>query len=420
MKISIFGLGYVGLTSAACLVEQGHQVIGVDLIQSKIAMVNRGESPINEPGVENLISKAVKNGMLSATVDVEYAVNNSDIAFICVGTPSDVSGAHDMTYVLNVSAQISEAISRIEKVGVYEVIYRSTMAPGSIEEMIMPIFDRFDLKVRHNYELYYNPEFLREGTAVADYHNPPKIVVGSRGNSSSTRFLEIYKDIDAEIFEVGYRESEITKFLDNSFHALKVAFGNEVGRICETLNIDANAVMDIFLADKKLNISPLYLRPGGAFGGSCLPKDVRALQFIASSNGVSCEVVENILKSNNSHKSFLLERVVKRVVLGGRILVVGISFKKDTDDLRESPQVDLIQQLIGRGYEVSIYDPDIYYDGLIGKNLAFSISHIKHLKDRLLTIEQVSESVFDTVVFSKDIDLPPNAKYQNTIRTDVL
>lgn len=212
MKISIFGLGYVGLTSAACLVEQGHQVIGVDLIQSKIAMVNRGESPINEPGVENLISKAVKNGMLSATVDVEYAVNNSDIAFICVGTPSDVSGAHDMTYVLNVSAQISEAISRIEKVGVYEVIYRSTMAPGSIEEMIMPIFDRFDLKVRHNYELYYNPEFLREGTAVADYHNPPKIVVGSSGNSSSTRFLEIYKDIDAEIFEVGYKSQRSPSF----------------------------------------------------------------------------------------------------------------------------------------------------------------------------------------------------------------
>ena len=420
MRISIFGLGYVGLTSAACLVEQGHQVIGVDVVQSKIDMINRGESPINEPGVGSLISKGVKDGQLKATTDVEYAVENSDVAFVCVGTPSDVSGAHDMSYILSVSTQISYAINYVQKNERFEVVYRSTMAPGSIEDFITPIFDEDNPGLEKNYELYYNPEFLREGTAINDYYNPPKIVIGARDGSSNSKLLEIYDGIDAKLFTVGYRESELTKFLDNSFHALKVSFGNEVGRICNSIGVDTNQIMNIFLSDTKLNISTYYLRPGGAFGGSCLPKDVRALQFISRSNGLSCEVIESIIKSNNSHKEFLLQRVINRISVGGKLLVVGVSFKKNTDDLRESAQVDLIQQLIGRGYEVSIYDPDVYFEELMGENLAFSISHITHLKDRLISKDQLKNAEFDAIIYSKEIDLFADVKSKNIFRTDII
>jgi GDP-mannose 6-dehydrogenase len=416
MNIAIVGLGYVGLTSAACLIEQGHFVVGVDVDPERVSLLNSGKSPINEPGVEDRLKQGLNQKTFFATNDVCDAVNKTDFAFVCVGTPSSVSGAHDMSFIKQVSNEISSAISKSEpKSQPYEVIYRSTMAPGSIENIIIPIFCSESLEYGNDVTVYHHPEFLRESSAVKDYYNPPKIVIGAQNANDLPIFGEIYKDINATTYTVGYRESELIKFVDNSFHALKVSFGNEIGRICKTLNVNIEQVMDLFLSDTKLNISSYYLRPGGPFGGSCLPKDVRALEYLCNSNGLKCEVLSNINVSNASHKQFLLGKTIENLEIESDILVVGLSFKKNTDDLRESPQVDLVQDLIGLGYKVSIYEPDLNIQDITANK-----SNISHLFSKIISLDEAASKRFNRVVYTKDLNLESRINADTVIRLDVL
>jgi len=424
MRISILGLGYVGLTGAACLIDQGYDVIGVDINEYKISELNNGKCPINEPGVEELLQKGLAEGRFRATTNTFEAVSSSNLSFVCVGTPSGASGAHDMSFIVNVSKQIVEAIKVVAKeepLFKQEVVYRSTMSPGSIHNLIAPIFETIGNGTQgKNWEIFYNPEFLRESTAIKDYYNPPKIVIGHRQGADTATIDSIYENIKCEKFHVGIRESEITKFLDNSFHALKVAYGNEIGRLCKTLDVNTDEVMEIFLADTKLNISSLYLTPGGAFGGSCLPKDVRALNWLANSNGVKSEIISNIINSNESHKEFIANYVEGFIPAGSKVLVVGLSFKSNTDDLRESPQIDVIQKLIGRGYPLRVYDPDIEFSNIHGKNLAFTYANIPHLESYLIDDAELKTESFDKVIITKNIPIPVEFDEKDLIRIDKL
>ena len=416
MKIAIVGLGYVGLTSAACLVEQGHFVVGVDVDPERVRALNSGKSPINEPGVEDRLLRGLEQKTFFVTSDVCDAVNKTDVAFVCVGTPSSASGAHNMDYITGVSSDLTSAIGQRQgKESAYEVIYRSTMAPGSIDENIIPIFCSGNLEYGRDVTVFHHPEFLRESTAIKDYYNPPKIVIGLRNPDDEAKFAAIYSDINATIHKVGYRESELIKFVDNSFHALKVSFGNEIGRICSTLGVDIDQIMDLFLSDTKLNISSYYLRPGGAFGGSCLPKDVRALEHLCDVNGLSCDVLANINASNESHKKFILRKTIENLDFNSDVLVVGLSFKTNTDDLRESPAIDLVQDLIGLGYNVSIYEPDLNIH-----DFSMEKSSISHLFSRILSLLEIESKKFDRVVYTKDLNLMNRVTSDSVIRIDVL
>ena len=302
MKIAILGLGYVGCTAAGCIASQGHHVIGIDVNPGKVETLNSGRSPVYEPGLDDLIGKARAEGRLEAVTEIGDKLDDCDIAIVCVGTPSGVDGAHNMSYIVQVTRAIASSI-KPDRANPLTVVYRSTMRPGTTEQMILPIFrslvgEDCDRVI----ELVYNPEFLREATAIEDYFNPPKIVLGTIGAEPSEKMVALHEGIDAPIFHVGIREAEITKFVDNTWHAVKVAFANEVGRVCQNLGISARQVHQIFVSDTKLNISAYYTRPGGPFGGSCLPKDVRALQHIAADTGAQTHLVDSLLRSNDAHK----------------------------------------------------------------------------------------------------------------------
>ncbi|OZA63773.1 MAG: GDP-mannose dehydrogenase, partial [Sphingomonadales bacterium 39-62-4] len=302
MKIAILGLGYVGCTAAGCIASQGHHVLGIDVSAAKVETLNAGRSPVYEPGLDDLITTARTEGRLEAVTEIGDKLDDADIAIVCVGTPSGVDGAHNMSYIVQVTRAIASAI-KPDRAKALTVVYRSTMRPGTTEQMILPIFrtalgDACDSLV----ELVYNPEFLREATAIEDYFNPPKIVLGTIDGTPSESMVALHEGIEAPIFHVGIREAEITKFVDNTWHAVKVAFANEVGRVCQNLDISAKQVHQIFVSDTKLNISPYYTRPGGPFGGSCLPKDVRALQHIAADTGAQTHLVDSLLRSNDAHK----------------------------------------------------------------------------------------------------------------------
>lgn len=396
MKVAIFGLGYVGLTAAACLTREGHEVVGVDVNADKVAAVNAGRSPIAEPSVPALLAAAVAKGILRATVDAS-CVNECAIAFVCVGTPSLPDGAHNMSFVADVTRQLAAQIDR-RRAEPLTVVYRSTMRPGSMEELIEPIFAQQLGAALDRVELVYCPEFLRETVAVHDYFHPPKIVTGTRNGAPCARLDALNAQLDAPRFYTGYREAELTKFVDNSFHAVKIAFANEIGRVCQKLGIRAQTVYEIFVADHILNISPNYLRPGGAFGGSCLPKDVRALQFMASDIGVSSYLIDSLLRSNEAHKHFLFESCVRDLPVASRVLLLGIAFKSSTDDLRESPNVDLARKLLHAGYELSIYDPYVVPEKLLGQNLGYAYSNLPKLTQLLVTREQVETGRFALVI----------------------
>ena len=281
MKIAVFGLGYVGMTTAACLARQGHEVIGVDISDEKVAIVNAGKSPITEPGLDQLIESAVRKRLLSATKDASGHLDSCTLAIVCVGTPSAPDGSHNMSFVAEVSHQIADLIGPARTTAL-TVVFRSTMRPGTIEDLVLPIFESALNGRMELVEVVYNPEFLRESVAIEDFFNPPKIVVGTKDGERCTALDELNASMAVPVFYTTYRTAEMTKFVDNSFHAVKIAFANEVGRVCDKLGISAATVHKIFVSDTKLNVSPYYLRPGGAFGGSCLPKDVRALQYIES------------------------------------------------------------------------------------------------------------------------------------------
>ena len=397
MKVAVYGLGYVGLTAAVCLVKQGHTVVGVDVSDTKVAAINSGLSPIVEPGVPEMLAAAVAGGRLRTTTALGRDLNDCQVAIVCVGTPSAADGSHDMSYIDAVSREIASSLS-LDAPGLLSVVYRSTMRPGTMETFVAPIFrsclGQFDDRV----ELVYNPEFLRESVAVSDYFNPPKIVIGTADGHPSAQMDQLHHGRPCRTFYTTYREAEITKFVDNTFHALKVAFGNEVGRICSELEINVDVVHDIFVSDVKLNISPNYFRPGGAFGGSCLPKDVRALCHIADTVAVDASVIGSLMTSNAAHKQFVFERMTRGVSRGARILVSGLSFKAATDDIRESPNVDLVKRLIEGGYDVRVFDAAIRRVFLVGQNQRYIYGEIPEFDEILIDEAAARAMTFDVVL----------------------
>ncbi|WP_311210875.1 MULTISPECIES: nucleotide sugar dehydrogenase [unclassified Aeromicrobium] len=401
LKIAVLGLGYVGMTAAACLASEGHDVVGVDPNRSKLDIVNDGRSPIQEPGLEDLVSAAVKDGRLRAQSELDQLVAECELAIVCVGTPSAADGSHNMGFIAEVSRQLAHLLSQ-HPTARMTVAYRSTIRPGSIEELIAPIFDAALGAESSRARIVYNPEFLRESTAISDYFNPPKIVVGTSDGLPDPVMDRIHMNLDAQVFTVGYRESEVTKFVDNTFHALKTTFANEIGRVCGELGISAAAVHEIFVSDTKLNVSPYYLRPGGPFGGSCLPKDVRALQHIAKSAGAATPAINALIESNEAHKTFIFEMATAGLDDGAEVLLLGLAFKDKTDDLRESPNIDLARSIIDAGYRLAIYDPYVSPENLMGQNLGV-LSGSPFVRDLLVSKETAESRTWDRVIDSRSI-----------------
>lgn len=404
MKVAIFGLGYVGCTSAACIASQGHDVVGVDVSESKVARINAGESPITEPGIDELIREAHAAGRLRAVVSVGQELAGADLAIVCVGTPSAPDGAHNMSYIAEVTRQIADAVARHGAKGL-TVAYRSTVRPGTMEELVAPIFraalgERADALI----EIVYNPEFLRESSAIYDFNNPPKIVIGTQDGRPNAAMEELNRGLDAPVFRVGFREAEFTKFVDNSWHAVKVAFANEIGRLCHAQGISARQIHEVFVSDTKLNISSYYMRPGGPFGGSCLPKDVRALQFISSDVGSGTHLLDSVIRSNEAHKHFQYEVATKDLAPGARVLMVGLAFKAGTDDLRESPHIDLARKLLRAGFKLSIYDPNVDATQLVGQNLGYMYSQLPSLKTLMIGRDAIDFDSFDRVLLCNQVD----------------
>ena len=376
LRISIFGLGYVGSVSAGCLTALGHDVIGVDVNPIKVDMINAGKSPVIEAGLDALIAAGVKAGRLRADTRGGEAIAASDISLICVGTPSDNNGNLNLTFVERVCQEIGQALATKESYHV--VVTRSTMLPGSTEEQVIPILESASgHQAGRDFGVSFNPEFLREGTAVHDFHHPPFTVIGQYDERGAKVIAELYADIDAPLLTVPLKVAEIVKYANNAFHALKVTFANEIGNICKRQGIDSHQVMDIFCMDENLNLSPYYLKPGFAFGGSCLPKDLRALLYYAHHLDLSLPVLESILPSNELQ----IKRGLELVKQAGKkkIGVLGFSFKAGTDDLRESPLVELIETLIGKGYQVKVYDRNVSLARLHGANRAYIEREIPHI-----------------------------------------
>lgn len=379
--VSVFGLGYVGCVSAACLASLKHTVTGVDVNPAKVEMLRQGLSPIVEAEIGELTADVVEAGLLTVTEDTSSAVATSEISLICVGTPSAANGGLQTVFLEQVTTQIGEALK--EKDSWHVVVYRSTMLPGTCEELLIPMLERLSGKrVGEDFGVCVNPEYLREGTSVQDFFDPPKTVIGASDARSAATVMSLYEGIPGARYEVPIKVAEMTKYVDNSYHGLKVCFANEIGAICSALNLDSHAVMDIFLADTKLNVSAAYLRPGFAFGGSCLPKDLRALSHVARQNAVDIPVLGNVLRSNNSH----LHRALDLIVNEGRrkVSLFGLSFKSGTDDLRESPMVELTERLIGKGFDVRIFDSGVSYSRLVGANRAYIDERLRHVGELLV------------------------------------
>jgi len=394
MKISVFGLGYVGCVSAACLASRGVQVTGVDINEAKVNAINSGRSPIVEPGIEDLISKAVCDGTLRATTDSIHAVNESDISFVCVGTPGKSNGSLDLTHVKRVCQQIGVALESAKRFHI--VALRSTLLPGTTQELLVPQLEVYSGKREGlDFGVAVNPEFLREGTAIYDFDHPPFTLVGAANEDTIGPLQKLYGDVKAPFIAGDLKEIEAVKYACNSFHALKVTFANEFGNILKRLGLDSHRVMEIFCKDNKLNLSPYYLKPGFAFGGSCLPKDLRALTFKARQMDVDVPVLNAIMTSNRLQ----VERAIDLVLDTGRrsVGVLGLSFKPGTDDLRESPMIALIEALIGKGLSLSIYDREVELSRIFGANkdyLERVIPHIsKLLKPSMDTVIQDSEVI---------------------------
>jgi GDP-mannose 6-dehydrogenase len=398
MRTSVFGMGYVGCVTAACLAESGHEVCGVDISADKVEAINGGRSPIVEARVEAMIGQAASRGALRATTDPLEAVLSSDLSLVCVGTPSLSNGSADIGALTAVSKQIGAALSA--KGRNHCVVYRSTTVPGSIRQTFIPILEAASGKQAHrDFHVCMHPEFLREGTAVADFFDPPFHVIGEATADGGDLVARLYEGHFAPVERTSYEAAEILKYACNAFHALKIAFANEIGTLCKTLGVDSHRVMEIFARDRKLNISPAYLRPGFAFGGSCLPKDLRALQHLARQRDLDLPVLGAVLASNRLH----LERAVERILATGekRIGVLGLSFKPGTDDLRESPSVALIETLIGKGCQVRIYDPDVLLSRVFGANRRFIEQEIPHIGSLMATdLEEVIRQS-EVVVVSK-------------------
>jgi GDP-mannose 6-dehydrogenase len=381
LRISVFGLGYVGTVSAACLTADGHAVVGVDVNADKAAAINAGTSPIVEPGVDRLIAEGHRQGLLRATSSAEDAIQASDVSLVCVGTPSHLNGSLDLRYVQRVCTEIGAALRG--KTSPHLVVMRSTMLPGTTETLAIPALEESSgSAVGQRWSVCYNPEFLREGSSVHDFYHPPKIVIGEASPASGDPVAKIYERLQAPLIRTSLRAAEMVKYADNAFHALKITFANEIGNICKRMGIDSHEVMSIFCQDTRLNLSPAYLRPGFAFGGSCLPKDLRALTYQAKLLDLESPVINAVLRSNHSHFVVAVQRITN--LNKKRIGFLGMSFKADTDDLRESPLVEMIETLLGKGYSIRVYDKNVSVARLVGANKRFMDEHVPHLASLLV------------------------------------
>jgi GDP-mannose 6-dehydrogenase len=405
MRVSIFGLGYVGSVSAASLAADGHHVIGVDLNPDKAATVNEGRSPVVEPGLSELIASEVSEGRLRATTDAEQAVAETEVSLVCVGTPSRRNGSLDLTYLDRVVDQVGTALR--DKSTYHVVVIRSTVLPGTTHDQVIPRLERASGKAYGDgFGVTVNPEFLREGTALKDFRKPPLTLVGHNHAADASGTIALYQSIDAPLVSTSIRVAEMVKYTSNAWHALKICFANEIGNLCKRLDIDSHEVMDIFCRDEKLNLSASYLKPGFAFGGSCLPKDVRALQYRAKEVDVELPVISQILPSNKQQ----IERAFEAVMETGRkkVGLLGFSFKAGTDDLRESPSVILAEALLGKGLSLRIYDRNVSLAQLVGANKEYIEQQIPHLASLLCrTIDDVVEQSEVIVVGNQSPEFAP-------------
>jgi len=394
LKVSIFGLGYVGTVSAGCLAKEGHKIIGVDPIKTKVQLINSGKSPIIERDIDEIITEAVNTGQLRATDDTVQAIRDTELSFVCVGTPGQINGNLDLTHVRNVCEQIGHALKC--KSTRHTVVIRSTILPGTMRRMVIPVLEENSgKKASTDFGVCNNPEFLREGSAVADFTFPSKTVIGELDRASGDTVAALYAKLDAPLMRTDIETAEMIKYIDNSWHALKIGFANEIGNLCKSFSIDAHKAMDIFCQDKKLNISPAYLKPGFAFGGSCLPKDLRALAYSAKLHDLELPILNSILPSNELQVSRGLQLIMEKG--HKRVGILGFSFKEGTDDLRESPMIEIIERLTGKGYDLRIYDKNVQVARLVGANRDFILNRIPHISklmvDNVDAILQHAETI---------------------------
>jgi GDP-mannose 6-dehydrogenase len=400
LKISIFGLGYVGTVSAGCLARDGHEIIGIDPIGTKIDLINAGRAPIIEADIGEIVAGAVKAQRLRAMSDQNQAILETDLSFVCVGTPSQANGNLDLTYILRVCEQIGEAIKN--KLDRHTVVIRSTVLPGTMRQLIIPVLEKHSgKKAGVDFGVCNNPEFLREGSAVKDFYSPPKTIIGELDQVSGDMLAGLYEKLDAPLIRTDVETAEMAKYVDNSWHALKIGFANEIGNLCKSLSIDAQKVMTIFCQDKKLNISSAYLEPGFAFGGSCLPKDLRALAYKAKSHDLQLPIMNSILPSNELQIARGLQLIMEKG--SKRVGVLGFSFKAGTDDLRESPMIEVIERLLGKGYDLRIYDKNVKIASLVGANRDFIMNRIPHISRLMVNeVDAVLDHAKTIVIGNKD------------------
>jgi len=369
-------LGYVGTVSAGCLAQSGHEVIGVDPVATKVDLINQGQSPIIEAEIAEIIASAVKSGRIRATQDATQAILDTELSFICVGTPSQANGNLDLSYIRRICEQIGEALN--QKSDRHTVVIRSTILPGTMRNIVIPVLqEKSGKEAGTDFGVCHNPEFLREGSAVKDFNFPPQTVVGEIDRKSGDALAELYKNIDAPLVRTDLETAEMVKYVNNSWHALKIGYANEIGNLCKAFSIDAHQVMKIFCQDTKLNISPAYLTPGFAFGGSCLPKDLRAISYQAKMHDLQLPILTSILPSNEMQVAKGLDLIMRRG--HKQIGILGFSFKAGTDDLRESPVIEVIERLIGKGHDLRIYDKNVKLARLVGANRDFILNRIPHI-----------------------------------------
>jgi GDP-mannose 6-dehydrogenase len=401
MRVSLFGLGYVGCVTAACLAKCGHEVWGVDVNADKVGMINSGKSPIIEKGLQEMIFESNRKGQFRATTDATDAVLNTDVSLVCVGTPSNDNGSLDLKAVKAVAEQIGRGLR--EKNSYHCIVFRSTMLPGTVRKILIPILTESSQKTAHSdFDVCFNPEFLREGTAIHDFYHPPFTAVGCVNPRAGTVVVQLYEGVEGAVEKTSFEVAEMLKYACNSFHALKIAFANEIGSLCKGMGIDSHSVMDLFARDEKLNISKAYLKPGFAFGGSCLPKDVRAITYRAKELDIDNPLLGAVLHSNELHIQHLIDRILS--TKQKKIGILGLSFKAGTDDLRDSPTVKLVESLLGKGCRIRIYDSEVSLARIFGANKAYIEHEIEHISTLMCSrIEEVLEQS-DVIVVAKNQD----------------
>jgi GDP-mannose 6-dehydrogenase len=395
-------LGYVGTVSAGCLAQDGHEIVGVDPVRTKVDLINQGQSPIIEAEISDMIASNVKLGRLRATSDSVQAIRETELSFVCVGTPSQTNGNLDLSHIRRTCEQIGAALKvKSER---HTVVIRSTILPGTMKSVVIPVLEEFSGKgAGRDFGVCHNPEFLREGSAVRDFNAPPKTVIGELDQRSGEILVALYRRLDAPLIRTNLEAAEMVKYVDNSWHALKIGFANEIGNLCKSMGVDSHEVMGIFCQDRKLNISPAYLMPGFAFGGSCLPKDLRALTYQAKVHDLELPILASILPSNEMQVNHGLRLIMENG--HKRVGILGFSFKAGTDDLRESPLIEVIERLLGKGYDLRIYDKNVNVASLVGANRDFILNRIPHISRLMVPdVETVLEHAQTVVIGNKDPD----------------